>query len=60
MKLSVRFGPFHFLGIVLGFEMHVALGSTKSKNLAVISHEGDSVSWIHRRSAEVALVYSHL
>lgn len=44
---------------MLCFEMPVALGSTESKLLAVISDEKDSVAWVNWSGAEVAPLYSH-
>lgn len=57
---SICLGPLHFLWIVFGFEVNMALRSAKSENLTVISHKGNSMAGINRRTTKITFIYSHL
>jgi hypothetical protein len=59
MKFSIGFGPCQFSWIVFGLKMFMALGSTKPEGFAVVSNKHNSVAWIYRSGAEVALLNSH-
>ena len=48
MEFSEGLGPSEFSRIVFGLEMTVAFGSAESKDLAVVTHEHDSVAGVDR------------
>lgn len=53
------FGPLHLAGIMLAFEMLMALRSAESKDFRVVTNEGDAVTRVDARRAEPALFNSH-
>jgi hypothetical protein len=46
MDFSVGFGPGEFSGVVFGFEVFVAFGTTESEDFAVVADEHHAMAWV--------------
>ena len=59
MDFTVGFGPFEFTGVMFGFEVSMAFGTTEFKHFRVITDELDAMARVDRARAEVAVLNSH-
>ena len=59
VEFSVGFGPGEFSGVMFGFEVFVAFGSTKTEDFAVVTDEHHAVAGVDRAWTEVTFLDSH-